>query len=89
MPYDCYHVLLGSLIIAEGMSMEHALIFVKALCQEYYNEPNLKISIEREKLNDERPDFDDCNDIFSDDISNNRRDALREKLQQATERCFG
>lgn len=36
-------------VIAKHMSLENALIFVKALMSEYFADPNLEYAIRREK----------------------------------------
>ena len=45
---DTYMVLIDKSIIAMALSLEHAVVLVKALFNEYYAEPGLTISIQRE-----------------------------------------
>lgn len=52
-----YNVLIDGIIVAEGMSLEHALIFIKALFAEYYNDTDLSVSIEREKIDEKVNDY--------------------------------
>lgn len=46
---DLYKVSSGNVDVARCMSLDAALILVKALMEEYYNEPELEYSIKREK----------------------------------------
>lgn len=53
---DLYKVSTGSVDIARDMSLETALILVKALMLEYYADPDIEYIIKREKkekLNDD------------------------------------
>lgn len=43
-----YRVIIDGVIIATGMSIEHATILVKALFLEYYNEHTMEVTIARE-----------------------------------------
>ena len=43
-----YTVKIDDKDIANHMSLNDALIFVKALFQEYYNDPFIKLTLERE-----------------------------------------
>lgn len=45
---DTYSVMIDNIVVAKGMSIEHALIFVKAVYNEYYNEKNMKVSLVKE-----------------------------------------
>jgi hypothetical protein len=74
MGYDSYNVQVDGVIVAEGMPIEHALIFVKALFMEWHNEPSLSITVERENANEKH--FDIRKDSF-DFNSNIRADQLR------------
>lgn len=47
-----YSVMIDNLVIAKGMSLGNALIFVKALFQEWYEEKDLSITITKEANND-------------------------------------
>ena len=49
---DTYTVLIDKSIIAMALSLEHAVMLVKALFNEYYAEPGLAISIQREPKED-------------------------------------
>lgn len=62
MGYDSYNVQVDGVIVAEGMPIEHALIFVKALFMEWHNCNPLSITVERENAN-EKP-FDIRKDSF-------------------------
>jgi len=46
-----YSVKIDDLVIAKGMSLGNALILVKALFQEWYEEKDLSISIAKEAEN--------------------------------------
>lgn len=67
MSCESYNVLINGLIVAEGMSLGHALIFVKALFVEYYNDTDMSVAIEREKPNETfcGPDPRFVNDIVN------------------------
>ena len=45
---DTYSVMIDNIVVAKGMSIEHAVIFVKAVYNEYYNEKNMKVSLVKE-----------------------------------------
>jgi hypothetical protein len=45
---DTYSVMIDNIVVAKGMSIEHAVIFVKAVYNEYYNEKNMKVSLIKE-----------------------------------------
>jgi len=45
---DTYSVWVENICVARGMSIDYAVIFLKAIMQEYYNETTLAITIERE-----------------------------------------
>lgn len=45
---DTYSVLWGGIVLAKGMSLDHAVLFVKALFSAFYNEPDLYYTIARE-----------------------------------------
>ena len=53
---DLYKVITGSVEVARYMPLDTALILVKALMVEYYNEPGLDYTIKRERRTDERSD---------------------------------
>ena len=42
-----YRIKINNDIMAENMSLQIALVLVKAMYEEFYNEPDLVISIER------------------------------------------
>ena len=50
---DLYKVTTGSVDVARYMPLETALILVKALMVEYYNDPELDYTIKRERRIDE------------------------------------
>lgn len=45
-----YSVIVENEVIASGMTLNNALVLVKALFQEWHNESTLKISIQRDLL---------------------------------------
>ena len=45
---DTYSVMIDNIVVAKGMSIEHAVIFIKAVYNEYYNEKNMKVSLVKE-----------------------------------------
>ncbi len=45
---DTYSVMIDNIVVAKGMSIEHAVIFIKAIYNEYYNEKNMKVSLVKE-----------------------------------------
>jgi hypothetical protein len=45
---DKYRVIMGGYIIAKDMSLEHATIFLKGIFEEYYAEPGLEVTIQRQ-----------------------------------------
>ena len=49
---DLYKVTTGSVDVARHMPLDTALILVKALMVEYYNEPGLEYTIKRERRTD-------------------------------------
>ena len=46
---DLYKVITGSVEVARYMPLDTALILVKALMVEYYNDPELDYTIKRER----------------------------------------
>ena len=48
-----YNVLIGKRIVAKDMTLENAVIFLKGLFNEYYNDPMLAVTIEVDVKNDE------------------------------------
>ena len=42
-----YSVLIGDNVIANDMSLQNAIIFIKGLFEEYYNDKNLSITIKK------------------------------------------
>ncbi len=50
---DTYCVWVEKICVARGMSIGHAVIFLQALMQEFYNEPELSITIQREPQKEE------------------------------------
>ena len=49
---DTYMVLIDKSIVAMALILEHAVVLVKALFNEYYAEPGLTISIQRKPKED-------------------------------------
>ena len=49
---DLYKVSTGNVDVARYMSLDAALLLVKALMIEYYNDPELEYAIKREKKGD-------------------------------------
>jgi hypothetical protein len=47
-----YNVLIGKRIVAKDMTLENAVIFLKGLFNEYYNDPMLAVTIEVDVKND-------------------------------------
>lgn len=45
---DKYRVIMGGRIIAKDMSLDHATILLKGIFDEYYAEPCLEVSIQRQ-----------------------------------------
>lgn len=45
---DTYSVMIDNIVVAKGMSIEHAVLFVRAIYNEYYNEKNMKVSLVKE-----------------------------------------
>lgn len=45
---DTYSVMIDDIVVAKGMSIEHAVLFVRAVYNEYYNEKNMKVSLVKE-----------------------------------------
>ena len=45
---DTYSVMIENTVVAKGMSIEHAVLFVKAIFDEYYNEKTMKVSLVKE-----------------------------------------
>lgn len=43
-----YRVCYGGIILAKGMSLGNAMLFVEAMFQKFYNEPGLTYTIMRE-----------------------------------------
>lgn len=50
---DLYKVSTGNVDVARHMPLDTALILVKALMVEYYNDPELDYTIKRERRTDE------------------------------------
>ena len=48
---DTYSVIMGQLILARGMSLPHACLFVTALFNDYYSgyDDKIAVTIERER----------------------------------------
>ena len=52
MPERRYELYIGEELIAESLSIETALILIKALFAEYYNEKNMKITLQEMEQED-------------------------------------
>ena len=48
-----YNVLIGKQIVAKDMTLDNAVIFLKGLFNEYYNDPMLAVTIEVAKNEEE------------------------------------
>lgn len=57
---DTYSVMIDNIVVAKGMSIEHAVIFVKAIFNEYYNEKTMKVSLIKEPRTWEEEDNERC-----------------------------
>lgn len=44
---DYYEVLVEDILVADHVSLNYAAIFLKAIFEEYYKEPSLKVSIKK------------------------------------------
>lgn len=51
---DLYKVSTGNVDVARYMPLNAALLLVKAMMKEYYNEPELEYTIKREKKGEEQ-----------------------------------
>lgn len=49
---DTYSVLVDNVCVAQGVPIDYALIFLKAIMQEYYNDPDISVTIIREVRDD-------------------------------------
>ena len=47
MPNEYYKVYVGNNIVGDYMPLQFALILTKAIYTEFYNEPGLKVTIEK------------------------------------------
>lgn len=56
---DTYSVMIENTVVAKGMSIEHALIFVKAIYNEFYNETKMTVSLFKEPRTWERGEDDE------------------------------
>jgi hypothetical protein len=56
-----YNVLIGKRIVAKDMTLENAVIFLKGLFNEYYNDSMLSVTIEvsKENFTSENEDSED------------------------------
>ena len=48
MSEDLYIIKVENTEVAKHVSLEYACIFLKAIMREYYNEPDIRVTIERE-----------------------------------------
>lgn len=59
-----YNVLIGKRIVAKDMTLENAVIFLKGLFNEYYNDSMLAVTIEVSKENFTSEDEEDSVDLW-------------------------
>ena len=59
-----YNVLIGKRIVAKDMTLENAVIFLKGLFNEYFNDPMLSVTIEVSKENLTSEDDDEDSEDF-------------------------
>ena len=45
---DTYTVLVGDVVAGKGMAIGYALVFAKALFSEFWNDPDISITIKKE-----------------------------------------
>lgn len=50
---DLYTVCVEQIKVAKDLSLDYAVIFVKAIMQEFYNDPRITVSIVRQENHDE------------------------------------
>ena len=50
---DLYTVWVEKTKVAKDLSLGYALIFAKAIMVEYYNDPDITVSIVRQRINDD------------------------------------
>lgn len=53
MSCDYYKIYVDSVCIAERVTLEYAVVFTKAIFNEFYNERNLRVTIQKMNLNTE------------------------------------
>ena len=44
---DTYNILVGQCVVAHGVNLEYALIFAKGIMQNFYNDPDIGVTIQR------------------------------------------
>lgn len=49
---DTYSVLVDNVCVAQGVPFGYAVIFIKAIMDEYYNDPDISVTITREVRDD-------------------------------------
>ena len=54
-----YKVLIDNIVVAEKMNLETAIILVKALFQEYYNDHTMVVSVKKDKTVCADEEYDD------------------------------
>ena len=59
-----YNVLIGKKVVAKDMTLENAVIFLKGLFNEYFNDPMLSVTIEVSKENLTSEDDDEDSEDF-------------------------
>lgn len=56
MSSDYYRIYVDSVCVAKYVTLEYATIFVKAIFNEFYNETDLRVTIQKMNLNTEEYD---------------------------------
>ena len=49
---DTYTVLVGNVVAGEGMAIDYAMMFAKALFNEYWNDADISVTIKKEVQDD-------------------------------------
>lgn len=49
---DTYTVYVGTVVAGKGMAIDYALMFAKALFSEFWNDPDISITIKKEAQDD-------------------------------------
>ena len=57
MNYDCYYqIYVDNVCIAKYVTLEYAVIFTKAIFNEFYNEMDLRVTVQKMNFNTEACD---------------------------------